>query len=230
MKNKILPKIFILILIAIIFPSCISIERLIKINEDGSGKETFKVNFTKDFIDFIVGSSMAFDSTKGKSIADSIYNNNPFSEEITSSLKSVNGIKITDVKKEIASDSSLNLTINYTFDKVEKLSETLNSVESEEMPFGKTETKISFKKSGKKFKFKYYSKKSDMTDTSASLTNTLIPFFKDKKMVFKITFPYSITSSNALKTNGKTLLWEFDMAKMLSDTTALNMEAIMKVK
>ena len=229
MKNFIFLKLLSIIFVAIIFSSCISIERTIRINEDGSGKELLTVHYKKEFFDFLISASMAFDSVKGKDIIDSIYNEDTFTKDIKKNYKKINGITLKDVRAKMNPDSSMNLYIDYTFENIEKLSETLRSIEKkDENSFGNSKTEISFKKSGKKYLFNYNFQKVDQGDTNSSMSNSFSAFFKDQKMTFNITFPYNITSSNALKTNGKTLTWEFDMDKMMTDTTKFIMEAEMK--
>lgn len=228
MKNITLHKILILIFTAIIFSSCISIERTIRINEDGSGKELMTAHYTREFFDFLKSTAMAFDSTKGQSIIDSIYNEEMFTKDIKKNYRKIEGINIKDIKARMNPDSSMNLYIDYTFDNIEKLSETIQSLEDKENTFGKSKTEISFKKKGNKYYFNYVIEKFETGDTNKSMANSLSAFFKDQKMTFKITFPFSITSTNAMKKSGKTLTWEFDMDKMMTDTTKITLEAEMK--
>jgi hypothetical protein len=230
MKNSILLKFISTIFIAILFSSCISIERTIRINEDGSGKEQLTVHYTKDFFDFLTSTAMAFDSTRGKQIIDSIYNEETYTKDLKKNWKKINGINIKDIKAKMNPDSSMNLFINYTFDDIGKLSETLQSIEKEDKTFGNSKTDVSFKKNGKKYTFNYSFQLSNGEDTNRSMNNSFAAFFKDQKMTFHITFPYSITSSNAQKTNGKTLTWEFNMDKMITDTNKVIMQAEMKNK
>lgn len=213
-----------------IFSSCISIERTIRINEDGSGKEYLKVHYTKDFFDFLKSTAMAFDSVRGKNIIDSIYSEATFTKDLKKNYKKIDGIKLKDIKTKMNPDSSMNLLIEYTFEDVGKLSETLRSIEKEDKTFGNSKTEISFKQHGKKYLFNFNFQLNDNGDTNKSMSNSFAPFFKDQKMTFHITFPFNITSSNALKTKGKTLTWEFDMDKMFTDTTKFKMEAEMKKK
>jgi hypothetical protein len=231
MKNFILVKLLSVIFIAIVFSACISIERTIRINEDGSGKEMLTVHYKKEFFDFLKSTAMAFDSVKGKDIIDSIYNEDTFTKDIKKNYKKINGVTLKDIKAKMNPDSSMNLYIDYTFENIGKLSETIQSIEKEDnKTLGNSKTEISFKKDGKKYKFNYSFQKIETGDTNKSMNNSFSAFFKDQKMTFNITFPYNITSSNALKTNGKTLTWEFDMDKMMTDTTKMIMEAEMKKK
>jgi hypothetical protein len=225
MKNLIFFKSLPVILMLFIFSSCISIERAIKINDDGSGKEVMTVQYTKDFFDFLRSTAMAFDSVKGKSIADSLFNEDLFAGEIKDKYKKIDGITLKDIKSKFNPDSSLTLKINYTFDNIERLSQTLNSLDKDESSFGKGKTEILFKSEGKKIIFKYKYEIESQNDSSKSLRNSLAVFFKDQKMTFNITFPHSIKSSNAIKTNGKTLTWEFEMDKMMTEGKAIDMEA-----
>ncbi|MCX6166238.1 MAG: hypothetical protein NTU73_15485, partial [Ignavibacteriae bacterium] len=231
MKNFTLLKLLSVIFIAILFSSCISIERTIRINEDGSGKEMITIHYKKEFFDFLKSTAFAFDSVKGKDIIDSIYNEETYTKDIKKNYKKINGITLKDVKTKMNPDSSMNLYVDYTFENIEKLSETLQSIEKkDENTLGNSKTEISFKKSGKKYLFNYNFQKIDRGDTNSSMNNSFAAFFKDQKMTYHITFPFNITSTNAMKTNGKTLTWEFDMDKMMTDTTKMIMEAEMKKK
>jgi hypothetical protein len=230
MKNFILVKILAIIFITTIISSCISIERTIKINKDGSGKELLTAHYSREFFEFLISTAMSFDSVKGKTLVDSIYSEETFTKEIKDKYKKINGIKLISTKTRINPDSSMNVYIDYTFDNIDKLSETFKSLEKEDNTFGKSKTEISFKKKGKKYLFNYNFERVNEGDTNKSMNNSLAPFFKDQKMTFNITFPFNITSSNAMKTNGKTLIWEFPMDKMITDTNKFIMEAEMKKK
>lgn len=228
MKNLIFFKSLPFMLMLFLFSSCISIERAIKINDDGSGKEIMTVHYTKDFFDFIKTTAMAFDSVNGKSIADSLCNEDIFANEMKDKYKKIDGITLKEIKSKFNPDSSLTLKMNYTFDNIEKLSQTLNSLDMDESSLGKGKTKIIYKKEEKRILFKYIYEINNQNDSNQSIKNTLSDFFKDQKMTFNITFPHSIKSSNANKTNGRTLTWEFDMGKMMTEGKVINMEAEMK--
>jgi len=210
------------------FSSCISIERTIKINDDGSGKETTTIVYSKAFFDFMIGSANAFDSVKGSSIIDSIYNEKNYSDEIKEKYKDIKGIKLNEVKSKLNPDSSLTLKIKYSFDKIENITSNFRALEEEQGDFSNGKTEISFKKDGKKYNFRYKYNASEESDSAKSIRNSLSGFFSGQKMIFNITFPYNISKSNASKTNGKTLSWEFDMDKMMSDMNIIDLKAELK--
>jgi len=213
---------------AFIIQSCITIERNIIINEDGSGKETTVITYERAFFDFIVGSALSFDSVNGKSIIDSIFNEDAYAMEIKDKYKEINGIKLKDVNAKLNSDSSLTLKIHYTFEKISKLTSTFQALEDKDGFAGTGKTEIVYKKDGKKIHFRYkYNPESD-SDSAKSIKNSLSGFFKEQKMIFNITFPYAITSSNAHKTSGKTLSWIFDAGKVMTDTNVIDMKAELK--
>jgi hypothetical protein len=217
-----------IILMIFVFSSCISIERAIKINEDGSGTETMTIKYTKDFFDFMRSTAMAFDSVKGKSIIDSLMSEDLFSSELKDKYKKIDGITLKNIKAKYNTDSSMTLKVNYAFDKIERLEQSVQTLGQEDETFGKGKTEILFKKDSKKILFSYKYNMNDQSDSNKSLRNSMASFFKDQKMTFNITFPYKIISSNATKTNGKTLTWEFDMDKMMSDGKTVDLEAEMK--
>lgn len=228
MYKTIILKSFAVLLSAIIISSCITIERNIVINEDGSGKEASTVTYERAFFDFLVSSAMAFDSVNGKSLVDSIFNENTYAGEIRDKYKKTDGITLKDVKAKFNPDSSLTLKINYSFEKIDKLASAFQTFEDTQGNLGIGKTEILFKKDGKKIHFRYKYSPGEDADSSKSLKNSLSGFFKEQKMIFNITFPYTVKSSNAHKTSGKTLTWEFEMDKMMSDTNLIDMKAELK--
>jgi len=204
-------------------------ERAIKINDDGSGKEVMTVQYSKDFFDFLKATATAFDSVNGKSIADSLFKEDLFTNEMKDKYKKMDGITLKDIKAKFNPDSSLTLKINYTFDNIVRLSQTLNSLDDkDESSLGKGKTEIVFKKEKKEIIFRYKYEIDSQNDSNRSLRNSLAGFFKDRKMTFNITFPHNIKSSNANKTNGRTLTWEFDMDKLMTEGKVINMQAEIK--
>lgn len=228
MNKKYIFKTLPVILMIFVFSSCITIERNIKIDDDGSGKETTTITYGKAFFDFIISSAVAMDSVKGKAMIDSIYNEDVFAKEMKDKYNKISGVKLKNVKAKMNPDSSLTLKVNYTFEKIEKLSSTFQAIDDVNGNFGDGKTEISFKKDGKKINFRYKYKVNEETDSSKSLKNSLAGFFAGQKMIFNITFPYSIKSSNATKANDKTLTWEFDMDKMMSDMNIIDLKVEMK--
>jgi hypothetical protein len=217
-----------ILLVIFVFSSCISIERAIKINEDGSGSEVMTVHYDKDFFDFMKSTAMAFDSVNGKSMIDSLLNEDLFENEMKDKYKKIDGITFKEIKAKYNDDSSMTLILNYTFKNIERLAQTLQTVSQKDEMFGKGKFEISFKKESKKIHFRYMYEMGDQSDSNRSLKNSMAGFFKDQKMTFNITFPYKIVSSNAMKTSGKTLTWEFDMDKMISEGKAVDLVAEMK--
>ncbi len=217
-----------ILLMVFIFSSCISIERAIKINEDGSGSEVMTIYYSKDFFDFMKSAAMAFDSVKGNSIMDSLLSEDLFSNELKDKYKKIDGITLKDIKSKYNSDSSMTMKVNYNFDNVKRLEQSGQTLNSDEGTFGKGKTEIIYKKELNKILFSYKYEMASESDTSNSMRNSMSAFFKDQKMKFNITFPYKIKSSNATKTNGKTLTWEFDMDKMMSSGSVVDLEVEMK--
>jgi hypothetical protein len=226
-KYKIFKLLSVLLMISI-FSSCISVERTIKINEDGSGSEMMTVHYEKDFFDFMKSTAMAFDSINGKYLIDSLLKEELFSKELLDKYKKIDGIKLKKIKSKYNADSSMTLIVNYDFDKLERLTQSIQTIGQESNSLGKGKADIVFKKDKKKILFSYKYEIGDKSDSNRSLKNSMAGFFKDQKMTFNITFPYKIVSSNAMKTNGKTLTWEFDMDKMISEGKAVDLEAEMK--
>lgn len=124
---------------------------------------------------------MAFDSVNGKSIADSLCNEDIFANEMKDKYKKIDSITLKEIKSKFNPDSSLTLKMNYTFDNIEKLSQTLNSIDMDGS-LGKGKTKIIYKKEGKRILFKYIYEINNQNDSNQSIKNTHFPIFlKTKK-------------------------------------------------
>jgi hypothetical protein len=186
------------------------------------------VQYGKEFFDFMRSTAMAFDSVKGKKIIDSLLTEDMFSNEMKDKYKKIDGITLKGIKAKYNTDSSMTQKIIYTFDKIEKLEQSFQTLSKDDETFGKEKTEIIFKKDTKKILFSYKYNMNDQNDSNNSLRNSMAGFFKDQKMIYNITFPYKIKSSNATKTNGKTLIWEFDMDKMMTDGKVVDLEVEMK--
>jgi hypothetical protein len=221
---KLLP-VFIMVFI---FSSCISIERAIKINEDGSGSEVMTIHYAKDFFALMKSTALAFDSVKGSSMMDSLLSEDLFANEMKGKYKKMEGITLKDIKAKYNSDSSMNIKVSYKFDNIKRLEQSLQTLGDEGETFGTGKTQILYKKDANKILFSYKYELGSVNDTNKSIRNSMSAFFKDQKMTFNISFPYKIKTSNATNTNGKTLTWIFNMDKMMTEGIAVDLEAEMK--
>jgi hypothetical protein len=227
--KKINSVIFLLaMLMVFIFSSCISIERAIKINEDGSGSEVLTIHYGKEFFDIMKSTALAFDSVKGSSMMDSLLSEDLFANEMKGKYKKMEGITLKDIKAKYNSDSSMNIKVSYKFDNIKRLEQSLQTLGDEGETFGTGKTEIVYKKDANKILFSYKYELGSVNDTNKSIRNSMSAFFKDQKMTFNISFPYKIKNSNATKTNGKTLTWIFEMDKMMTEGIAVDLEAEMK--
>lgn len=219
------------ILMVFVFSSCISIERTIKLEDDGSGNEITTLRYGRDFFDYMKSLISSIDSSKGnnfKNVFDSILNTNLQSSKMKEEYKKLEGITVNSVNSKYMPDSSLVIKIDYNFDNIIKLTKSHLILNEGIKSYENGKTEIVFKKDGKKIFFHYKYDMGSVSDSTKSIRNTLAPFFKDQKMIFNITFPYSIVNSNAIKTHGKTLIWEYDMEKMLSEGFSVNLKAEIK--
>lgn len=236
MKNKTYIYLYgiLLICVSFYFTSCINIERNIKINPDGSGYEVVNFIYQKEFFQSLIALVSAFDSNRVQSYTDSLYNDDIFLKDMKIDVNDKKeGIKINSVKSRTNPDSSKTVTIDYNFDNINLISESLAKEKSDIGGKGKTEV-IWKEKNGRKYFayiYKNIKKDSNQNTDSSNVSNmmNLSSFFKDNKLYFNIEFPHEIISSNANFTEGKKLRWEIALDKLVSsDSTGFKLEAEMK--
>jgi hypothetical protein len=227
MNKKNILKSLPLILMIFLFSSCITIERNIKINEDGSGKETYSITYAKSYLKYIIGVYSSLDSAKDKSIIDSLYNKEKISKDINEIYKKIDGISLKEVKITTNPDSSITSKVICTFNNAEIYLKGFTTIENGQDALGSCKLDVSYKKDGKKIYF-IYKYKIDSLDSNRSMRNSLSAFFKDQKITFNITFPHTIKSSNANRINGKTLTWEYDMETFITGENPIDIKVEMK--
>jgi hypothetical protein len=212
---------------SMVLPSCINIERKIKINPDGSGTEKITIDYGKEFFDMMIGLISSFDSTRLKNFSDSLYDDNIFASQTAEGINKAKGLKLINVFSKTNTDSSKTVVTEYEFENVKYITNSFEKDEEAYNPLNIGITEVSYKTEGDKAIFRYYFKSSEPKDTTSSVPD-LSEYFKDRKLIFKIEFPYEVVSSNAKYTNGNNLVWEFNMSDIYSKTSEVNLEAVMK--
>jgi hypothetical protein len=220
------------LLIGISFPfllfSCISIEKSIKLNYDGSGEEKMTVNLHKDF--FIDGNEteLYWELSKTPPEKNAIGKNEGITDSsalnvlYNSIYYDTNNIVVQKYYFVLLPDSSRDFVIEYSFKDISKLREEffrelLNDSTDVE---GKVDITFWNKKDTAEFYYKLYSEERTgfiPGDTSLAFAELkLNSVFKDSKVRYNIFLEGSeIIDSNAEARNGNELSWEYTMGEFL---------------
>lgn len=87
--------------------SCITLERTVRLNLDGSGEEEMKITYQKEFYNMLGTFTMMFDSAGSQTnLMDSIYNATSEMSKLRSSFDSTKGLRLIESYSEIQPDSS----------------------------------------------------------------------------------------------------------------------------
>lgn len=222
--------IFILFTCSFILYSCLSINRNIKLNKDGSGSETLSIIFNKQFYEMMASMTSFMDSARKQGYLDSLYNDEIFISKTKSSYDSISGIKLIDISSQRNADSSNTILIKYDFDSVQKIGSSLNQINDDNE---NSLTTVTLNKVGNNLAFNYVyeqltSDSSIMSDSlSEQMKKGLAMMFGDGYIKFDIDFPYEVISSNSTSINGNTLIWNFPLSEIITNTQ-MKLEAIMK--
>jgi len=222
---------FVLISSSIIFSSCISINRNISVNKDGSGSEIMTIKFNKVFYEMMVSMSSLMDSTRRQGYLDSLYSDEIFVDKTKDKYDSTQGIKLIDIYSFKDPDSSNSFVIKYEFDSLIKIGSSLNNISSS----GDTEDKmiVIYNREGNDILFNYIYEEATPQDaqTNDSLTaemrKSMSELFKGGNFTFEIQFPYEVISTNAQSSEGNKLKWDFPISDMMS-TGKMKLEAVLK--
>ncbi|MBS1516761.1 MAG: hypothetical protein JSS91_01600 [Bacteroidetes bacterium] len=232
-KGKLFFVVIPIILTSMLMSSCISINRQIKVNTDGSGKELLKITFMKEF--YVIMSSMAalMDSTRRQGYLDSLYSDDVFQNKTVTKYDSVKGIKIINLSAETNEDSSKTFTIDYEFDSISKIGSSLSSINEDNDKYV-TDVKFEDKGGNIYFLYEYKSKEDvipgsgeDNDSLSVKMREGMSKMFENGKFDFEIEFPYEVISSNAVSQTGNTLKWEYPMKDVFLNNS-LRLEAVLK--
>jgi hypothetical protein len=210
-----------LVIIALILfslSSCIDIDRKIKINADGSGSETQTFNIDRTFYDLIFSMVSSMDSSKSKSIKDSLYNHEDMLGKIKENLSKQEGIEIVELSGTTNADSSTTYRFNYKFNSIEKIGYATNISPEELSGKESNKSEVIWKDNGDKINFSLLYKPNTEKDNSNEDNNKALAFlFANKNIKFEIEFPYNIEKSNGQSFNGNTGSWTFPLVELMKN-------------
>ncbi|MDQ3019449.1 MAG: hypothetical protein M3R36_02605 [Bacteroidota bacterium] len=219
-----------LLLCSLVFCSCLSINRSIKLNKDGSGQETIKIIFSKEFYTIMSTMTLIMDSTRKQEYLDSLYNDQIFIGKVKDEYDSIPGVKVADVTSERNSDSSNTFKIKYDFDNIQSIGKAMSNINDKKDDY---EISVTWLKEEGNVVFNYNYKEPSINDSISndSLTEQMkkgmSTMFDGASMHFEIEFPYEVISSNATSASGNTLIWIYTMSDLFSKGS-MNLEAVMK--
>ena len=226
-------KVLILIISAFLFSSCISINRNITLNKDGSGNEVITVKFEQTFYQMVGSMTSFMDSSRVKGFMDSLYSDEIFINETRQKYDSVPGIKLLELYSHKNDDQSNSFIIKYEFDSVQKIGSSILSKFDESDEEGSA-AEITFRKENDNIIFKYdYAKEpvrnsvSETDSLNEQMSKGMSGFFKESNIVFEIQFPYDVISSNADSTVNNKLIWKYSLSESMSSGN-MKLEAVMK--
>ncbi|MDZ4712775.1 MAG: hypothetical protein SGI89_10675 [bacterium] len=215
------------------FCSCLSIDRNIKLNKDGSGEETMSITFQKTFYSMMSSMSGMMDSTRKQGFLDSLYSDQIFLSQTKDKYDSISGIKLIDIYTNKGMDSSNSIVVKYQFDSVAKIAESLNTLKDEDK--SGSDTYVTWKNEDGKMFFNYFSEQSspsgvDMNDSiSQQMKTSMAYLFQGGSVNTVIEFPFDVISSNATSSAGNILTWSYPMTDIIMDGK-MNLETVMKAE
>ncbi|MEO8665401.1 MAG: hypothetical protein ABI462_07880 [Ignavibacteria bacterium] len=229
-KLKSILRVFAIMFLSISMYSCLSVDRNIKINRDGSGEEVLKITFLKEFYEMVSSVSSLMDSTRREGFLDSLYSDEIFVSKTRESYDTIPGIKLIDIFATRNPDSSNSFTIKYAFDSIQKIGESLGQLKDSN---DKSQTTVKLTPDGNDIKFLFLYQQDAPSDMPANdslmdeMKKGMASMFGTGYINIKIEFPYRVISSNALSTDGNTLTWNYPMSEVFM-TSSLRLEADMK--
>lgn len=218
------------ILFSVILSSCLSVNRNIKIKKDGSGEETMKITFQKQFYNLMSSMSSMMDSVRRQGYLDSLYSDELFLSQTKNKYDSIPGIKVIGLSTEKGPDSSNSIIIKYQFDSVIKIGQSMGSLKEDE---SSSITDVSWNKEGDKIFFNYTYEESPQEkaavndSTSAEIKNSMSEVFAGGSFNITIDFPYEVISSNATSREGNLLHWTYTMPEVIMQGK-MKLEAVLK--
>ena len=231
MKNS---RFYILTLIAILsmitLSSCLNIDRKIKINSNGTGTEVQTFDIDRRFYELLITMVQSLDSTKAKSVRDSLYNHETMLIPIRENLGSKEGIQLISLTGVTNEDSSVTYRFEYNFDDVSKLGYATNISAKEMSGEQQSKSEIIWKDNGNTVNFSLLYKPDPGDDMNQEDNMKAFSFlFANKNVNFEIEFPYEIESSNAINTSGTKGVWSFPVSELMLDKTKkLFLEAVLR--
>ncbi len=219
-----------IIFCSFVITSCLSVSRNIVINKDGSGKETMKITFSKEFYSVMSSFASFMDSSRQQSYLDSLYSDEIYIDKTREEYGSVPGVKIIDITSERNADSSNNIVIKYEFDSIKKIGSSLNNLKDDDtssqtiIRWTKDDDEISFVYS---YEQKNPEEKPDNDSLAEQMKQGMAEMFGSRNVNFEIEFPYEVISSNATSSDGNKLTWNIPLSDIFI-TGKMELEATMK--
>jgi hypothetical protein len=226
-------KVIILLLLCASLNSCLSVDRKIKLNKDGSGEETMTISFMKEFYSMMSSMASIMDSARKEAFLDSLYSDDIFMNKTKSGYDSIPGIKISDIYSKRNPDSSNSFVIKYSFDSISSLGTSLDKAINEDNDSKISPATVTLTKEGDELVFDYIyeqpaSEEMPENDSLASqMKSGMSEMFGNGFINFEIEFPYEIVSSNATSADQRTLKWYFPMSEVFLQSK-MKLEARMK--
>ncbi|MBX7043281.1 MAG: hypothetical protein K1X85_10285 [Ignavibacteria bacterium] len=218
-------------MIALIFSSCISVERRVKLETDGSGTEELKMIFHREFYTTLGTFAAMFDSTGSMAgVMDSMYNVTSDLNKLREQFSSTEGITLIDTYNEIQPDSSNLVFVKYAFNNVEKIGQSMNKVNSD---FEESPSRVTFdaEDGNRVFRYLYENSDTSMSQMGDSAGNQMMAglagLFTEGRFMFELDAPFDVVSSNATTQTGRKLVWDLKMSDLISQKKYL-LEAVMK--
>ena len=226
MNKSLLFFILFLSFFAFTFSSCINIERDIKINKDGSGTEKISMNLGKEYFDYLY-SLIPGKTGNFRFVLDSLYKSDFLTDMVKKDYSEKEGVNFIDAKSELENDSSLTTIIEYKFDNVKYIDNSLKPIgDKSGTDSKKTKTEVFFKEEGSKVIFRYNFIRNKNIDSTYNID--LSDYFKNDKITVNIEFPYDVITSNANYTDGRKLTWEIPINYFLEKNKKFSLKAEMK--
>lgn len=225
---------FVLTLIGIIsmltLSSCLNIDRKIKINRNGTGTEVQTFDIDRRFYELLTTMVQSLDSTKAKSVRDSLYNHETMLIPIRENLGSKEGIQLISLTGVTNEDSSVTYRFEYNFNEVSRIGYATNISAKEMSGEQQSKSEIVWKDNGNTINFSLLYKPDPGDDVNQEDNMKAFSFlFANKNVNFEIEFPYEIESSNAINTSGTKGVWSFPVSDLMLDKTKrLYLEAVLR--
>ena len=220
----------ILLTCSIVLCSCLSINRNIKLNKDGSGSEVLSILFDKQFYQAMSSMASFMDSTRRQGFLDSLYSDEFFVNKSKEGYDSIHGVKLIDIYSEKGPDSSNIFVIKYEFDSVKKIGSALDQMNSD-YDSSKTTVSMTNQESDVVFNYTYTQPNTEVLSANDSLSEQMkkgmAEIFGGDYINFEIEFPYPVISSNATSGDGNKLRWDYTISDIILNRE-MKLEAVMK--
>lgn len=204
--------------LAFTFVSCISVDRKLTLNADGSGEEIMKITYHKEFYTGLGTFMMMFDSTGTGNFMDSVFNMEEELNGLRSEFNTKSGIKLIDLKSEFQPDSSNVVTVNYLFDNVAVTGQTLRDINE---TFESQDAAVTYAREGDELVYRYIIEVSPDDSTGgndslgAGMMKSLAEMFSAGSFRYEMLMPADVITSNATFQDGRTLVWNFPMNSLM---------------